>query len=73
MAGGAVAQWLACCTGDALKATIGLSPGQDRSNAHFSVLPSQRLCRIVIACLASVCTAHTTIVAHIKDHMSTFC
>ena len=29
-------------------------------------------CRLVIACLAFVCTAHTKIVVHVKDPVSTF-
>ena len=38
--------------------------GCDRIKDCFSVLPSQHLYRIVSACLAFMCTAHTIIVIH---------
>ena len=64
----------AFCAGDPMETvTMGSSPGRARVKDRSSVLVSQHLRRLVSACLAFVCTAHTKIVAHVKDPMPTFC
>ena len=64
---GAVAQWLVHSPGDPVKAAVGLIPGQDRVKVHFSDLLSQRLLRLINACLTFTYTACTTIIVHVKD------
>ena len=43
-----------------------------RKKDCFSVFLSQHLCRLISACLAFLCTAHTKLVAHVKDPCSPF-
>ena len=47
------------------------TPGCDRVKGHFPVLASEH-CKLASSCLASVCAAHTKIVAYVKDPLSTF-
>ena len=48
------------------------TPVQDVVKLLFHFFPTQCLCRLISACPACMCTAHTEIVAHVRDPVSTF-